>query len=110
MKKVSGICSKFNEMKIVFNTLAFLIFLLGLSSCKKDKDSIPPTITFSSPAENKSYKVFDTISIKAVVDDNIKLEGITIKLLNASLAPVQDNIFIDPSGKSVSIDKLYLGL
>lgn len=95
-------------MKIVFNTLVFLVFFTSIIGCKKDKDSAPPSIFISAPAENKIYKVFDTIQIIAEVSDEAKLVNISVKLLNASLSPIEDEIIIKPISKSYSVNKFML--
>ena len=59
-------------------------------SCKKDKkDTQSPVITFISPSNGQTYKMFDTIGVSAHVSDNMHLSYINVTLTDANHGALQ---------------------
>lgn len=56
------------------------ILLIFSFSCNKHSDEEAPVIAFSSPLANSEFEIYDTITVKATVTDNEKVEYISISL------------------------------
>lgn len=66
---------------------AFIIIFLTVA-CKKESDEIPPTIEVFKPVKNSSYNTFDTISIQALLKDEVGLKFGSAELQDANLVTV----------------------
>lgn len=80
---------------------------LFLSSCGKDKDTVPPRVTISSPANGASYNIYDLISVKAEVSDESDIDFISIRLVDGNLQPVMPPETIKPDGREYSVNHTY---
>jgi hypothetical protein len=58
-----------------------------LFSCKK-KDTDTPVIIINSPYENQSFTVFDSISVSAIITDNLQITSIDMVLTDENFVPV----------------------
>lgn len=60
------------------------VFLFALAmSCKKDKDTSAPYITFSAPQAGSTYYYDDFLSVAAHVSDDKQLQSIKVSVTNA---------------------------
>lgn len=62
--------------------------LACLYSCSKDQDNISPVITIINPIENSYYELGDSINIKAVIEDDRKVESVAVNITTVGYVPV----------------------
>ena len=60
------------------------IFALLCSSCSKNKDRIPPQIQITHPAIQSSFSYNETLTVRADVSDDIRLEEVIIELVSST--------------------------
>lgn len=72
--------SFFTRISIIPFCLLLSMLMIISISCNKQKDEEAPVIVFSSPQTNSEYDIYDTITVKATVTDNEKVEYISISL------------------------------
>ena len=84
----------------------FIIFFIFISCKKENNDTLPPTISVFSPIENSTFNFGDAINIKARVEDNNKLESISIWLMDNENITVSSQITIANPAKlqDVNVD------
>lgn len=75
--------------------------------CKKDKDTVPPIVTITSPYDNQMFNVYETFTIKAELTDDKKLVSVNIKLVNEQQAVMQSPVEFAISGKEYSLNIQY---
>jgi len=63
-------------------TFLFWIIISLLSSCKEDRDKIPPSIIISSPIENLNVSFSDEIVVKASISDNEIIRSVQLSLIS----------------------------
>lgn len=86
---------------------AIFIFLLALSSCKKDKDVSDPLIVINAPYENQQFNVFDEMTVNAVVSDDRKLEYVMVVLEDQNFIPVLKSYTFTPENSTFELDMSY---
>lgn len=88
--------------------LTFLLFVLFFFSCrKKDSDEREPVVSFTTPADNQSFHVFDNIPVTAAVSDETAITFVSVSLVNEQYSPVVPAVSIPVVSPSMTINKLY---
>ncbi|MBA3706623.1 MAG: hypothetical protein H0W84_12210, partial [Bacteroidetes bacterium] len=90
-----------------FPPFFFLLFILCLFSCKKEKDDLEPSVTFIIPNENQSFKVNDNILVQATVRDDKHLSSLSISLLDANQSAAHISVTVPVSSPSMTISAYY---
>ncbi|MCD4745629.1 MAG: hypothetical protein K8R58_04965 [Bacteroidales bacterium] len=86
--------------------IAIILFIIVVS-CKKDKDTLDPVISFYSPFDSQQFSVSDTILIEAKVADDKIIENIKVVLVNENFIPVLNAIYITPTSNTYNISMIY---
>lgn len=58
------------------------LFVVSIFSCKDDEDEFPPTVVFETPQENDSFKVLESVFIKARITDDENIERVIVRLID----------------------------
>lgn len=91
------------------NILLFSIgFLLLAFSCKKEAAEIFPEVQFIQPASNSAYDVFDTITIRLLVNYNKPAISLRINLQDESSTPVVTSLVIENFETGVETTVYYI--
>lgn len=91
------------------NILLFSIgFLLLAFSCKKETAEIFPEVQFIQPASNSAYDVFDTITIRLLVNYNEPVISLKINLQDESSTPVVTSLVIENFETGVETTVYYI--
>lgn len=85
-----------------------LLILMLFYSCEKDKDEVYPTILFSSPTENSTFKVLEGVPIRAAITDNKRIDQVKISLIEISTGRrVLQELNFFPGVASYNLDEIY---
>ncbi len=76
----------------------FLLCLIALISCKKDRIDQNPTIDITAPIDGAQYDVGDTVHLVLSISDDVELTEIEVKLCDVNLTPVMSTATISTSG------------
>jgi len=87
--------------RIVVNVFIIIFFLI---SCKKDEDTNAPVISIFFPEEFSYYNIFDTVNIKAKIQDDNLVKSVDIVIVNINFQPVTENITYNFKLKEVDIE------
>lgn len=94
-----------SSFRYFISLLALCCLLLYLPGCKKDE--APPQILVTSPADNNSFAVGDSIPVLAQITHSKEITSVKISLLNADGIPILVPKYIYPSATSYTIDYEY---
>jgi hypothetical protein len=78
-------------------------FGLLVTGCKKEPVDEPPHISITSPTENYSFNVPDTLLITLAVSDDHEVTQVTVGLLNADNIPVVTGVSAVPANGQGSV-------
>lgn len=95
----------------VVNKVAFLgcIFCVFLSSCNKDEDETPPSITITSPTGIPMYDVYDVVDVTATITDNNVIQTVKVDIVNSDFVPVIGSVTFVVNAASYSLSaSMYL--
>ena len=85
------------------------MFIFFLLSCKKDKkDTQSPNITFVSPNNGQTYKMYDTIIVSAHVSDNQHISYINVTLTDANHSALQASYSVPISSADFTFNIKYI--
>lgn len=87
-------------------TAILSLFLLMLS-CRKETDTILPSITVVEPSEGSQYNVLDTINVHVVLADNEILKDVEVRLVDQQLTPVMPSMRQELNSKQADITFQY---
>lgn len=88
--------------------LTFLLCVLFSFSCRKrDSDERGPVVSFTTPADNQSFHVFDNISVTATVSDESAITFVSVSLVNEQYSPTVPAVSIPVVSASMTVNKLY---
>jgi len=73
-------------------SVAFLFLWLLLSVSCAEKDTAPPDVQITAPAEYASFAVLDTLEVYFTVSDDREVETVTVKLVNTDLITVSAQV------------------
>lgn len=90
-----------------FIYIPLILFALAFSTCKKDVDELPPTVVFELPFVNHMYKVFDTVPVKALIEDETKLSEISVGLANMDYIPISRTYSYDVKSNPMNLNVVY---
>lgn len=79
----------------------YIIFVVFLISCSKDKDDISPVITINSPISMQQVNEGDIIQISGTITDDQNIESVTISLRDNQNTPVLTRITKTPDKTGV---------
>ncbi|MEO8733855.1 MAG: Ig-like domain-containing protein [Flavobacteriales bacterium] len=83
--------------------LLLVLFGVGLTACKKDKQNAPPSITIVSPGDASTLSVPDTLLVTVNVSDDQSVEHVTVSLLDANYIPVTAAVSVTPMSNPATI-------
>lgn len=90
----------------ILRPFLFVLMLFVMFSCKK-VDEIVPTIKVGSPRENASFNISDSITVKASISDDLNLDWVSVRLVDASLKPAHTALNFEPTDKEFSLNIKY---
>ena len=77
-------------------------------ACKKDKTVDSPTVQITAPAGLQTFSVFDTLTVKATVNDPQGLKSVTIYLSTGNPTPVLPSSSVTITSNSMSFSWPYI--
>jgi len=86
----------------------FLVTVIALFACKKEGNVGSPTVQITAPTGKPTYKVFDTIIVKASVSDANSLKSVEIYIENSQNVPVTATADLTITGKQMSFTYNYV--
>lgn len=82
------------------------VFLIGLISCKKDRDKNPPVVRIDKPLQNSTVQAGTLLRVTGFVSDDKKLESVTIKVLSIDgHTQIADPVTVPVTSNEMSIDR-----
>ena len=75
-------------MRVIFLGFMLVLPVMLFVSCKKDKDETVPMVTFEEPFENSLFHVYDTIVVKAKIQDESQIVSVSLTLTDDQYKPV----------------------
>ena len=94
--------------KKTLQSLFVLIILSIFTGCKKDKDTVYPTIEVIQPNNNATYNAADTIVVKAVFKDDKNLEYVSVKLENDQNISIGTTKTFNPADNTYTLETTYI--
>lgn len=97
------------KAKIIhIDVLLFMLLLLFLSSCKKEDDRSPPSVTVNTPVQNEVFFSRDTIPVSGSAYDDLMLEHIRIVLQDNDNQPVSTPKYLHPNSRNYVFSLDYI--
>lgn len=85
--------------------IAMIALLLVASACRKQGDEDPPKVRILLPVENITLQVPDTLIVQVQVQDEHKVERITISLNDSNGAPVIPAVSVSVNSTNTTISR-----
>ena len=95
--------------KTIFQKIfAYALLSFLITGCKKDKDTVYPSIEILEPNNNATYNAADTIVVKATFKDDKKLEYVSVKLQNEQNVNIGSIKTFYPENNSYTLQTTYI--
>ena len=101
-------------------TIVMVSVFIFLLSCSKSggsnnrntevKDTIPPTITIVTPTSNQQFVAGQSIEIKAISSDNVKLTQLHIHINNSTTGTLLRDVHSYPGDKTGMVEDSFPAL
>ena len=94
---------------IVHNKYLIILSLFLFFACSKESDTLPPSVTFSSPIENSLFNIPAEIFVSANIQAEGIIESVGLRLVGSDYSPKSEQELFYPNSSSFELED-YLNI